>query len=77
MKEENTMIKTGRTFVDFTNPVVRNYYGIKERFVTFLVEHNLSLSIDEDENRVIVYDSDGNNLEYMTLKQLTRRVRVS
>ena len=71
------MIKTGRTFVDFTNPVVRNYYGIKERFVTFLVEHNLSLSIDEDENRVIVYDSNGNNLEYMTLKQLTRRVRVS
>lgn len=71
------MIKTGRTFVDFTNPIVRNYYGIKERFVMFLVEHNLSLSIDEDENRVIVYDSDGNNLEYMTLKQLTRRVRVS
>lgn len=71
------MIRTRRTFVDYASPIIRNYYGIKERFVTFLKENNLSLSIDEDENHVIVYDSAGNDLEHMTLKQLARRVQLA
>lgn len=71
------IIDTGKTFVDYENPIIRNYYSIKERFVTFLEENNLLLSIDEDENRVIVYDSAGNDLAHMTLKQLARRVQLA
>ena len=71
------IMRAGRTFINYTNPIIRNYYGIKERFVTFLKENNLSLSIDEDENRVSVYDSMGNDLEHMTLKQLARRVKLT
>lgn len=71
------MIRAGRTFINYANPITRNYYRIKERFVTFLAVHNLSLAIDEDENRVIVYDSAGNDLEHMTLKQLARRVQLA
>lgn len=71
------MFRTGRTFVEYENPITRNYYGIKERFVAFLEENNLLLSIDEDENRAVIYDSTGNDLEHMTLKQLSRRVRVA
>ena len=61
--------------IEYTNPVVRNYYGIKERFVSFLDKNRLSLFVDN--NRVIVYDKDGNDLEHMSLKQLTRRVTLS
>ena len=71
------MIKTGRTFINYANPITRNFYGIKERFVTFLKENNLSLSIDEDENKVVIYDSNGNDLVHMTLKQLARRVQLA
>ena len=70
-------MRAGRTFINYENPVVRNFYGIKERLATFLAVHDLSLSIDEDENRVIVYDSNGNDLAHMTLKQLVRRVRLT
>ena len=71
------MIKTGRTFINYANPITRNYYRIKERFVTFLAVHNLSLAIDEDSNEAVVYDSNGNDLERMTLKQLARRVKLT
>lgn len=63
-------------YIDYTNPIVRNYYRIKECFAEFLRKHNLSLFINTDENKVIVYDTDGNDIEHMTLKQLARRVKV-
>ena len=71
------IISTGKTFIDYLNPVIRNYYNIKERFVTFLEENNLSLSIDEDSNEAVVFDSAGNDLIHMTLKQLSRRVQLA
>lgn len=63
-------------YIDYTNPITRNYYGIKEHFAAFLREHNLSLFVNTDENKAVVYDTDGNDLEHMTLKQLARRVRI-
>lgn len=69
------MVKDG--YIDFKNPATRNYYNIKEQFTDFLAKNNLSLFIDEDEGIAIVYDSDGNDLERMTLKQLSRRVRLA
>ena len=64
-------------YIDYTNPIIRSYYGIKERFVLFLEEHRLSLFVNVDENKVIVYDKNGNDLEHMTLKQLERRIKLS
>ena len=63
-------------YIDYTNPIAQNYYGIKEHFALFLKEHNLSLFVNADENKAIVYDIDGNDIEHMTLKQLARRVKV-
>lgn len=63
--------------IDCTNPTIRNFYGIKESFVSFLERHKLSLFVNVDENKVIVYDKNGNDLEHMTLKQLTRRIKLS
>ena len=71
------MLSTGRTFINYENSITRNFYNIKERFVMFLENNNLSLAIDEDDNRAIVFDSAGNDLEHMTLKQLARRVRLT
>ena len=47
-------IKLG--YIDITNPITRNYYGIKECFVAFLRKHNFSLFIN--------YFSDNNFLLY-------------
>ena len=63
--------------IDYTNPTIRNFYGIKESFVSFLERHKLSLFVNVDENKVIVYDKNGNDLEHMTLKQLARRIKLS
>lgn len=63
--------------IDYTNPTVRSFYGIKESFMSFLKEHKLSLFVNTDENKVVVYDKNGNDLEHMTLKQLTRRIKLS
>lgn len=63
-------------YIDITNPITRNYYGIKECFAEFLRKHNLSLFINTEENKAVIYDIDGNDIEHMTLKQLARRVRV-
>ena len=63
-------------YIDYTNPITRNYYGIKECFALFLKKHNLSLFVNAEENKAIVYDTEGNDIEHMTLKQLARRVKV-
>lgn len=63
-------------YIDYTNPITRNYYGIKECFAEFLRKHNFSLFINTEENKAVVYDTDGNDIEHMTLKQLARRVKV-
>ena len=63
--------------IDYTNPKIRNFYEIKESFVSFLERHKLSLFVNVDENKVIIYDKNGNDLEHMTLKQLTRRIKLS
>lgn len=63
-------------YLDYTNPIIGSYYGIKERFVSFLEKHRLLLYINADNNEAIVYDREGNDLEHMTLKQLSRRVKI-
>lgn len=63
--------------INFNNPITRNWYNIKEEFVEFLNRNNLTLDVDEDESRVVVYDKDGNDLEHMTLKQLPHRVKIT
>ena len=63
-------------YIDFKNPITRNYSGFVVCFVAFLRKHNLSLFINSEENKAIVYDTDGNDIEHMTLKQLARRVKV-
>ena len=62
--------------IDYENPVIRSFYGIKNKFVYFLKENHFNLCVNTDNNEVIVYDTNGNDKERMTLKQLTKRVRL-
>lgn len=62
-------------YIDYLNPIIRNHYGIKEQFVTFLENNKMSLFVSED--NVIVYDEYGNDIVHMTLKQLSRRVQAN
>ena len=62
--------------IDYENPVIRSFYGIKEKFVDFLKENCLMLCVNTDNNEVIVYDKNGNDKEIITLKQLTKRVML-
>ena len=64
-------------YIDYTNPLIRNSYGIKQKLVDFLEEHNMKLFVNVDEGTVIVYDNDGNDIEHMTLSQLSKRVQIS
>ena len=64
-------------YIDYTNPSIRNYYGIKQKLVDFLEEHDMKLFVNVDEGTVIVYDNDGNDIEHMTLSQLSKRVQIS
>ena len=62
--------------IDYENLLVRSFYGIKEKFVDFLKENHFNLCVNTDNNEVIVYDKNGNDKEIMTLKQLSKRVRL-
>ena len=44
-------------YIDYTNPSIRNYYGIKQKLVDFLEEHNMKLFVNVDDGTVIVYDN--------------------
>ncbi len=63
--------------MNLSNTLERNYYNIKDEFVKFLVNNKLELHIDEDMNKAIVYDNEGNDIEIMTLKQLSKRVKIN
>ena len=43
----------------------------------FLEEHNMKLFVNVDDGTVIVYDNYGNDIEHMTLSQLSKRVQIS
>lgn len=58
------------------NPTLRNYLGLKAEFVVFLLNRDYQLYVDFDSCRAVVYDAEGNDIEHMTLKQLSRRVKV-
>lgn len=62
--------------INIENPVERNYYGIKEAFVSFLVDNKMSVEADEDEGTATVFDASGNDIAHMTLKQLSRRIKL-
>ncbi len=63
--------------INLSNNLERNYYNIKDEFVKFLVNNKLELHIDEDDNKAIIYDYEGNDIAIMTLNQLTKRVKIN
>lgn len=63
-------------FVNLKNPIIRNYLGLKAEFVVFLLNRDYKLYVDFDSCRAVVYGTEGNDIAHMTLKQLSRRVKV-
>lgn len=63
-------------FVDLKNPEIRNFLRLKKEFVKFLSDNRYRLYVDSDADRAFISDSEGNDLAYLTLKQLARRVKV-
>lgn len=63
-------------FINLKNSEVTSYLRLKEKFISFLLENDYRLYVDFDADRVVVYDSEGNDLEHMTFKQLARRTAI-
>lgn len=66
----------GNGFVNLKNSEVTGYLGLKKEFVKFLLDNGYQLYADFDSDRAVVYDSEGNDLEHMTFKQLSRRTMI-
>lgn len=62
--------------INLTNIQESRYY-MKEAFRKYLIENNLSVFVDEIDEQAVIYDSQGNDIDRMTLKQLARRVKLS
>ncbi|GEM_PF-5623311 len=63
-------------FINLKNSEVTSYLRLKEKFISFLLENDYRLYVDFDADRAVVYDSEGNDLEHMTFKQLARRTAI-
>ncbi|MCX4322542.1 MAG: hypothetical protein OSJ59_06205 [Lachnospiraceae bacterium] len=63
-------------FVNLKNSEVTNYLRLKKDFVRFLLDNGFQLYADFDSDRAVIYDSEGNDLEHMTFKQLARRTTI-
>lgn len=63
-------------FMNLKNSEVISYLKLKKDFVKFLLDNGYQLYADFDSDRAVVYDSEGNDLEHMTFKQLSRRTMI-
>ncbi len=63
-------------FINLKNSEVTSYLRLKEKFISFLLENDYRLYVDFDSDRAVIYDSEGNDLEHMTFKQLARRTAI-
>lgn len=63
-------------YVNLKDSEVIYYLRLKYQFVRFLLDNDYRLYVDFDEDRAVVYDSEGNDLAHMTFKQLSRRTTI-
>ena len=63
-------------FINLKNSEVTSYLKLKKGFVKFLLDNGYQLYADFDSDRAVVYASEGNDLEHMTFKQLSRRTMI-
>lgn len=63
-------------FVNLKNPEIRNFFRLKKEFVKFLSDNGYRLYVDFDADMAFICDSEGNDSDHMTFKQLAGRTTV-
>lgn len=66
----------GNGFVNLKNSEFTGYLRLKKEFIGFLLDNGYHLYVDLDVSKAFIFDSGGNDLDYMTLKQLARRTKI-
>lgn len=70
------MTQFSNGFINLKNPEIRNFLGLKQGLIEFLLDNRYQLYVDFDKDRAVIYSEEGNDLAHMTLKQLSRRTKI-